>query len=325
METSAEEVPLRPSIPHADSKFKQQRIAACRPFLTPCAAAIIYAVFSLVSLIVGLVYFLESKNIYEQIIPYPDDCPEKCTVSLTVSTDISGPIYIYYQIEGLYQNNFLYGSSKSWSQLTGDGYKKEGDLDTCSPKILADPSNSTFSGNVLVPCGAVPNSVFNDTFTFSAPFPEILDSDISLQSFRDLFKAPNSAYDNDVHWLSETLFPGNQTNERFINWVQISPFSTFRKLWGKTTSDSVLRAGEYSINIANNYPVDSFDGKKSLIVAQVKWLGGKNHFFGVFFLVLCGISAVLAILFFVLYTTRALPLYRTISEFTSQIDARLIA
>ena len=325
-ETMGQDTPIMPpKIPHADSKFKQQKIAACRPFLTPCSAAIIYAVFSAVSLIVGLIYFFESRGMYEQVIPYPENCGQTCTATFTVPEDEKGPIFVYYQIENLYQNNFLYGSSKSWSQLTGGGYKKTSDLKSCAPMILADPNNETYSGNILVPCGAVPNSVFNDTFTFNSEFPEIFDKDISLKSFRELFKAPSDVYKGDVQWLSEAMFPGGQTNERFINWVQIAPFKKFRKLWGKTAENSVLKAGEYSITIDNNFPVDSFDGKKSLVVAQVKWLGGKNDFFGIFFLVMCGISGTLSILFFVLYVTHALPLYRQGSRLGNTLEARLMA
>ena len=309
-------------IPHANSRFKQQKMAACRTFLTPCYAAIIYAVFSVISLIIGLVYFFESDGILELVIPYPSDCGNVCSVSFTVDGERSGPFYVYYQLENFFQNNYLYESSKSWTQLTGGAYKSEKDLDSCSPMILADPENENYSGNILVPCGATPNSVFNDTFVFDDDFPEIIDTNISLKSFRDMFKDPDSIYDNDVNWLDPVMFPGGQTNERFINWIQIAPFSKFRKLWGKISSSDVLN-GTYTMTIYNNYPVSSFDGTKSVIISQVKWSGGKNRFFGIFFLVICALSGAAAIVFAILYATHALPLYRRLAK-GGTLEAHLI-
>lgn len=311
--------------PHAKSKFKQQKVAACRPFLTPLSAAIIYGVFSVLSLAAGLLYFYQSDDIFELIMPYPEDCNGTCTVEFDIQENRTGPFYIYYQIENLYQNNFLYGSSKNWDQLTGKEYSDESDLDSCMPILWANGGKNVTS-DVLVPCGAVPMSVFNDTYTFDAGFPEITDKGIALSTFKELFKQPASIYDNDVQWLKNNeMFPGGQTNERFINWVQIAPFRTFRKLWAKTAEDAELIAGrKYRVTLQNNYPVESFNGKKSLIISQVVWLGGKNRFFGVFFLSMCGISAMAAIIFLILYATKSLPLYKHLASSNGTLEMTLL-
>ncbi len=45
-------------------------------------------------------------------------------------------------------------------------------------------------------------------------------------------------------------------NERFINWMRLSPFSTFRKTWGVINED--LNPGDYYITIENNWNNDIF-------------------------------------------------------------------
>ncbi len=116
-------------IPNAKSKFKQQRLPACRPFLTPLSASIVYLVFFVVSLVFGLVYLKSSHDIFELEITYSDKCDKItngtgniCTFDIQIDDDVKGPIYIYYQLTNFYQNNFLYGDSKNWDQLRGKKY-----------------------------------------------------------------------------------------------------------------------------------------------------------------------------------------------------------
>ncbi|OHS99202.1 membrane protein [Tritrichomonas foetus] len=312
-------------IPNADSKFRQQRVPACRPFLTPLSAAIIYGVFCVISLTFGLIYFKASDDIFELEIPYSNECQtnSSCQISFTVNEDRKGPFFIYYQLTNFYQNNFMYGDSKNWDQLRGKAYKKESNLDSCAP-VIKSADGENFTTTVFVPCGAVPHSVFNDSFIFSAEFPTVSDDGITLSTYRKLFNEPNEIYNNSNHWMNTEMFPGEQTNPHFINWMQLAPFSTFRKLFAKTESDVELKKGEYSVLINNNFPVAQFDGTKSIIIAQVEWIGGKNRFFGIFFFVMCGISGFAALLFMILYFTNALPLYRALKNSGGSLDMSLV-
>lgn len=325
---------FNPDIPNAKSKFKQQRLPACRPFLTPLSASIVYLVFFVVSLVFGLVYLKSSHDIFELEITYSDKCDKItngtgniCTFDIQIDDDVKGPIYIYYQLTNFYQNNFLYGDSKNWDQLRGKKYKKQKDLDSCDPVARAPEykRDKNFSKYIYVPCGAVPLSVFNDTFEVEGEnLPTFSSDDITLKNFRKLFKDPNSVYSEGEHWMDATIFPGEQTNQHFINWVQLAPFSKFRKLYAKTDKKSVLKKGNYTIKIHNNYPVHQFKGKKSIIMAKVEWIGGKNRFFGIFFLVMCGLSGFAAILFCIFYLTNALPLYKSLKAAGNSIDLSLI-
>mgnify|MGYP007039319900 CR=1 FL=1 len=59
-------------IPNSKSKFRQQRLPACRPFLTPLSASLVYFVFFIISLVFGLVYLKSSHDIFEQKIDYSE-------------------------------------------------------------------------------------------------------------------------------------------------------------------------------------------------------------------------------------------------------------
>jgi len=318
MSTTVDAAAAENIIPYTDSKFKQQSVAACKPFLTPFIAAIIYAVFSAISLTLGVIYIKASNNIKEYEFRYDDQCQGKaiCTLNLSIPEQLTTKVFVYYQLTNFYQNNFMYSNSKVWDQLKGQYLSTTSELDKCDPKI----TNGT---SILVPCGAVANSVFNDDFAF--PSWTISRDGISVPSFRALFAKSSDAYVSADRWLlkmNET-FPGEQIDERFVNWMQIAAFPKFRKLWG-IIQGVEINPGTYSVVISNKFDVTSFAGTKSIVISQVSWIGGKNNFFGVFFLVLCGLSAIAAITFLYLHLTNSLPLYKALVKEQSEIGLTLL-
>ena len=63
-----------------------------------------------------------------------------------------------------------------------------------------------------------------------------------------------------------------------------------------------LKAGdEIEVEIENKFDVSSFNGKKYLILSTVNAFGGKNSFLGISYIVLGGISIILAIIFIIGY------------------------
>ena len=89
----------------------------------------------------------------------------------------------------------------------------------------------------------------------------------------------------------------NVNNEHFIVWMRVAGLPTFKKLWGRLDKD--LPAGDYTLTIQNNFPVQSFEGKKAFVLSTTEWIGGKNNFLGVAYIVVGGICAVLACLFLI--------------------------
>jgi hypothetical protein len=99
----------------------------------------------------------------------------KCKVEFQIiEEDITGPIYVYYQLDNFYQNHRRYVKSRDNEQLAG-AYKNAEDLkSTCDPiykvEHLWSNQKININGKALndsmpaIPCGLVAKSVFNDTF-----------------------------------------------------------------------------------------------------------------------------------------------------------------
>ena len=309
----------RKKIPYQNSRFLQQHLPACRPRFTPLVSAFFYLAISAVSLILGLVYFLYDRDVFEAIVRYDDVCGSlsTCSVNLEVDRDLSGEIFVYYELTNFYQVNYMFTTSKSWPQLEGE-FVSFGNLDDCTP-LVGD------NGTANAPCGAVPMSLFNDTFDFDARLPQFTDSGVAISSIRDLYRPTNPQYQGQNTWLDNNpMFPGGQTNERFVNWIQTAAFPKFRKLWGRTGQDVSVTKGNYTITIQNNFPVESFDGTKSIVFAQTSWAGAKNSFLGIYFLVVFAISFILAVVFIILYVLNILPLYKAIASNSNPLQRKIV-
>ena len=86
-------------------------------------------------------------------------------------------------------------------------------------------------------------------------------------------------------------------DEHFIVWMRTSGIPNFRKLWGKITLD--LKPGNYYFLIENNYGVADFQARKSIVLANMNILGGKNNFLAVCYLVAGTFCAGFAITLFI--------------------------
>lgn len=74
----------------------------------------------------------------------------------------------------------------------------------------------------------------------------------------------------------------------------------FRKLYGVIEED--LEVDEIiEVNLVNNYNTYSFGGKKKLVLTTKNWLGGKNNFLGIAYVITGGFCIFLSILFALLH------------------------
>lgn len=297
-------------IPHSKSTFKQQKLCHCSFFLNPITSAIFYFILSAICLLIGVMYVVTNKDVWEREIRYDDKCDgeEICNITLDVDEDLEdSELFVYYKLTNVYQSNFMFTSSKNWDQLEGN-YQTGKKLKQCKPL-------DTIDGSVIAPCGAVPYSVFNDTYDIDLNLPDIQKTGIAAPKFKKLFKKTNEKYSSPGAWLNgNEIFPDGQEDERFINWIQTAAFPEFRKLWGRTNKKVNIKKGEYNIMIHNNYPVKSFNGKKYIVFSETYWSGGDNKFLGTFFLVLFGLSLVMGIIVLALYLSNTFPLYKHIKN-----------
>jgi len=191
----------------ADTPFKQQKLPAWRPILTPKAVIISFVVVGLVFLpIGGIVYTYSQKVIEVESENYVQDeadggccitdCDSvrasarkdrnPCMLTIEVTEDMEPPIYMYYKLTRFYQNHRMYVKSRDDLQLGGkSGMKPEELAATCkvpgSDSTLGwaadgvgieDPGDNNTVLNSVSPCGLISYSLFNDSFRLEKVNPD---------------------------------------------------------------------------------------------------------------------------------------------------------
>jgi len=113
-----------------------------------------------------------------------------------------------------------------------------------------------------------------------------------------LFSYPN---DENTQYLYET-YPDTispregVTNEHFVNWMRIASMPKFRKLYGVINTD--LKVNDLlTFNVTANWEVQSFKGKKTLVITTASPFGGRNIQFGNSFLGVGSICVIAAAFF----------------------------
>ena len=281
-----------------DSRFKQQRLPAWRPVPTIMSIIIVFSVFGLLFLILGIVLLVYSSKVKSIELRYDDQCTlgSSCTVSETIKEKIEKPVFFYYQLDGFFQNSRRYLKSKNTDQLRGI----KNNVDDCEPAKNNKEMGFTESDKAIdgttpldpntnaIPCGLVAKTWFNDSFTMKINNKDVSinETDISFAKDRDLFKK-NLDLSKQWHDL---------TDEHFLVWMRPSGLPNPRKLWGKIDED--LNEGDnIDITINNNYNVSAYEGKKKIVLSNATAFGGKNKFLGISYIVVGILSLICAIIF----------------------------
>ncbi|CEF62547.1 Protein of unknown function DUF284, transmembrane eukaryotic family-containing protein [Strongyloides ratti] len=260
----------------------------------------------------GIFLYHDNLQIKEITTDYTD-CNDGgiCSITLNISNDIIGDVYFYYGLDNFYQNFRMYIKSRSNEQLMGDLMNTH----KCGSYSYDE------NGKVIAPCGAIANSMFNDTFELflnkiKVPFtykgvvwesllknkyknPPLINGDL-CQSFSNTTKPLN--WGKEPCKLDE-VNPDNNgfQNSDFIVWMQTAALNNFRNLYrilDKNNSkifQNGLPKGLYTLKIMNNYPVKSFNGKKYFIISTTSIFGGKNYFMGIAFITVSSICLTIAI------------------------------
>jgi len=254
---------------------------------------------------------------------------KSCTLEFTLDEDVHGDLYVYYELENYYQNHRRYVSSRYASQLEG-GYIAASELSSyCDPM--------TKNGSLtLNPCGLIANSYFTDIISCSThtmdesdiawssdddkfvqpqgfEYSEIEDTSTDTCSTYNLptdcktYCSGGTCYfyyypnDDTTQYLYES-YPSQitpiegVTNEHFKVWMRTAALSEFRKLYG--VIDGSFSKGEIiSFTVNANYEVQSFSGKKTLVISTVGEFGGRNPYLGVSYIVVGTICVFFGILF----------------------------
>ena len=249
-----------------NSRFKQQRLPAWRPVPTINSIIVVFSVFGVIFIILGIILLVYSNKVHSSELDYTNCILNSiCHLNITIEEKIDKPVFVYYQLDGFYQNSRRYLKSKNIEQLRG--------------------LNENASA---IPCGLMAKTFFNDTFEFSINNSSLSvdETNIAFDKDRDLFK---KNLDKSKQWL-------DMTNEHFLVWMRPSGLPNPRKLWGKIDQD-LNKDDLIFININNNYDVSPYKGKKKIILSNATVFGGKNKFLGISYIVVGCLSILCAIIF----------------------------
>jgi len=293
-----------------NSKFKQQKLPGWRPVPTITSTTIIFFCFGVVFIVLGIIILVFSNQIEEVSYRYDEECKKnknsdnKCTITLDIKNKMKKKIMIYYQLNGFYQNHRRYVKSKSDEQLHGKEFTLEEmkNSQDCDPAITNEDMGQSKSitgkkledGELAVPCGLIAKSYFNDNFTEwkidGSPITPN-EKDIAWKADKEL------KYKNTNHLEKQWI---DMTDEHFIVWMRPAGLPNFRKLWGRIEQD-IEANSKVEVTIVDKFDVSTFNGKKFLILSTVNAFGGKNSFLGISYIVLGGISIILAVVFIIGY------------------------
>ncbi|KAL9863408.1 cell cycle control protein 50A [Geothlypis trichas] len=301
-----------------NTAFKQQRLPAWQPILTAGTVLPAFFIIGLIFIPIGIGIFVTSNNIREYEIDYTGTEPSSpcnkclnvswdstppctCTINFTLEHAFESNVFMYYGLSNFYQNHRRYVKSRDDSQLNGDNSSLLNPSKECEPY-------RTNEDKPIAPCGAIANSMFNDTLELyridndtRTPIT-LIKKGIAWWTDKNVkFRNPTGDGNNltalfqgttkPVNWPKPVYMldsePDNNgfINEDFIVWMRTAALPTFRKLYRlierKNNFQPTLQAGKYSLDIAYNYPVHSFDGRKRMILSTISWMGGKNPFLGI--------------------------------------------
>ncbi|KAI8987154.1 CDC50/LEM3 family [Pilobolus umbonatus] len=329
----------------ANTAFKQQRLKAWQPLLTPKTVLPTLFVAGILFAPLGGLFLYQSDTVNEITIDYTDcknaaaeftaipdnafsykftvdtittvsaplyrmDAPTgSCIIQFTIPSPLKTPIFLYYKLTNFYQNHRKYVKSLSYNQLHGDVITAAEATSSCSPIDL------DASGRIIYPCGLIANSMFNDTFSVTfinppegqatgpVPFSE---QGIAWPSDKKRLASTKmnvSSIAPPPNWQS--LYPNGYTegdvfnpqeNEHFQVWMRTSWYPTFRKLYS-ALREGVLEAGTYHVNVKLNYDITVYGGTKSIVLTGTSFLGDKNPFMGLAWLVMGCVCALLGVIF----------------------------
>ncbi|CAH6723744.1 probable phospholipid translocase non-catalytic subunit CRF1 [[Candida] jaroonii] len=241
---------------------------------------------------------------------FDDDIPS-CHIQFNLPKDLKPPIYLYYQLTNFYQNHRKYVSSYDLEQLKGIAVSKDDLDDDCKPLKFDD------DGKIIYPCGLIANSFFNDSISNltllnaktsqdneTYPLSQTgisWNSDVNHKYKKteydpeDIVPPPNW-YKMFPNGYNKTNLPDLKTWEVFQNWMRTAGLSSFYKLYGVNKHDK-LTSGTYEIEIKMNYPVEIFDGTKSIVITTNSIFGGRNLSLGIIYIIVAIVSLALGILF----------------------------
>eukprot|EP00744_Colponema_vietnamica_P003415 GILI01005235.1.p1 GENE.GILI01005235.1~~GILI01005235.1.p1 ORF type:complete len:392 (+),score=63.33 GILI01005235.1:47-1222(+) len=183
----------------ANTLFKQQRLPAWQPILSPPHVAACFVLIAAIFIPIGIAVFVANDSAVDLEFTYTSSdrvcTPQNndaifkyvvnnvttkmgCafTVAFDIDKEMEAPIYMYYKLTNFYQNHRRFAKSRSDKQLAGD-IVSSGSMEDAAPLInpgeyfdatgtslSVNGAGTTYGNMVYNPAGLVAWSMFNDSF-----------------------------------------------------------------------------------------------------------------------------------------------------------------
>ena len=175
-----------------NTAFRQQRLKAWQPILTPKSVIPFFLVLVVIFAPLGIAILHTIYNVQILSVDYstcndlsssefaaipskytshhlkkggdPDfkwkwnNDTSTCQVQFNIEQDIKPPIYLYYKLTNFFQNHRKYVELLDLAQLKGEAVALDSIDSNCKPLKERDDK-------IIYPCGLIANSYFNDTFS----------------------------------------------------------------------------------------------------------------------------------------------------------------
>ncbi|KAJ3047885.1 hypothetical protein HK097_011080 [Rhizophlyctis rosea] len=180
----------------ANTAFKQQRLKAWQPILTPKTVLPTFFIIGAIFVPIGIGLYIASDKVSQVIFDYTfcqkeatstfskptkdygpitewrwDATSRACTVRFEVDENFNPPVFLYYRLTNFYQNHRRYVKSFDTDQLKGTRKSSDKLSTNCDPLktppegtwVMVNGVNTTsLSDAQYYPCGLIANSMFSD-------------------------------------------------------------------------------------------------------------------------------------------------------------------